>query len=75
VGLFGIPLVRPWIAGAEPNEAVLTLLAAAETSGGLLFACPSAAAQVAVAELRRAGHAVATIGEFIQGPPGTLHLR
>jgi selenide,water dikinase len=67
--------VRPWVVGAEPDEAVLNLLADAQTSGGLLFACPPAAAHVAVAELRRSGHSAATIGELIEDAPGTLQLR
>jgi selenide,water dikinase len=68
-----LEFVRPHIATAgEVGERELTLLADAQTSGGLLFACDPAAADDAVAELRSTGHAAARIGELVVGEPGTV---
>jgi selenide,water dikinase len=65
--------MRPWI-DDDPDERALTMLADAQTSGGLLFACPPQAAKVAVDELAGSGHAVAVIGELTAGHPGTIRL-
>lgn len=65
--------VRPDVTG-DVDEEVLTLLADAQTSGGLLIACVAAAAADLVAELVASGHTAATIGEVTDGPPGTVEL-
>jgi selenide,water dikinase len=60
-------------AGAT-DEILVTLLADAQTSGGLLFGAAPHAAAEAVARLRASGHTAAVIGEVGAGS-GTLHLR
>lgn len=69
-----IEFLEPWIhdsiAGRE-----LTMLADAQTSGGLLFACSPSAAADAVAELRSSGHAAAVIGEIIGDGPGRIRAQ
>lgn len=65
--------IAEWI--EEGNaDSILTMLADAQTSGGLLFACPPDAAAAAVAELRRTGHDAAVIGEFVEGRAGAIRL-
>lgn len=67
--------VRPHLdAGATTSEQ-LTLLADAQTSGGLVFAADEAAAQEAADRLRRSGHTAAVIGELTAGHPGRIVLR
>ena len=68
-----LDFMRPWIDDG-PDERALTMLADAQTSGGLLFACPPQAAKIAVDELAGSGHAVAVIGELTEGRPGTIRL-
>ncbi len=54
-----------------------TMLADPQTSGGLLFACPSAAAADALAALAATGHIAEDIGELVdvgQGRPGDILL-
>ena len=63
--------VRPWVRGSD-NQRILTMLADAQTSGGLLFCCPPAAAAEAVARLIAAGHAAAVIGEVSASDPGAV---
>ena len=65
--------MRPWIIHS-PDERALTMMADAQTSGGLLFACPPQAAETAVDELAASGHAVAVVGELTDGRPGTIRL-
>lgn len=66
---------RPVVdAGATPAT-LLTLLADAQTSGGLLFACDPVAADEAVARLRAHGHAAARIGALVAGAAGHIALR
>jgi len=60
-------------AGAT-DEALVLLLADAQTSGGLLFGAEPGAAEQAAADLRAAGHEAAVIGSLSQGP-GTIRLR
>lgn len=50
------------------------LLADAQTSGGLLFACDPAAATTAVERLQADGHAAAIIGSITDGAPGTIRV-
>lgn len=57
----------------EVADTMLTLLADAQTSGGLLFACDAAAAEGATAALRDRGHDAAVVGRLGHGPPG--HVR
>jgi selenide,water dikinase len=52
--------------GADPT--LLTLLADAQTSGGLLFGVDPAQAEAAVSALGSSGHRAAVIGRVITGP-------
>lgn len=63
--------VRPWVRGSD-DQRTLTMLADAQTSGGLLFCCPPAAAAEAVARLIAAGHSAAVIGEVSASDPGAV---
>ena len=71
---------RRWVSNrlsVEPgvDDVTVTLLADAQTSGGLLSGLPSrGAARDAVAELRLSGHDAAVIGEVHPGE-GRVHLR
>jgi selenide, water dikinase len=53
----------------------VTILADAQTSGGLVFGVDPAAAEGVVAELRASGHPAAVIGEARPPGPGRIHLR
>lgn len=53
--------------GATPQDRLL-LLADAQTSGGLLFGAPRAAAAEAVSELRESGHDARVVGTLREGP-------
>lgn len=53
---------------------VLALLADAQTSGGLLFACAPAAADQAVSTLRGSGHHAAVVGRLVGGAPGRVSV-
>jgi selenide, water dikinase len=55
------------------DEVTLTLLADAQTSGGLLFGAEPGAADRAVADLRATGHDTAVIGRVLPGN-GRLHV-
>lgn len=61
--------VRSWVKGTD-DQRVLTMLADAQTSGGLLFGCSPAAAVDAVAHLADHGHTAAVVGEITAGDPG-----
>lgn len=50
----------------------LLLLADAQTSGGLLIACPPDTADQAVSSLVAQGHAAAVVGELTWGKPGSV---
>ncbi len=63
--------VRPRLRGSN-DERILTMLADAQTSGGLLFCCSPAAATDAVARLVAGGHTAAVIGELTSTDPGTI---
>jgi selenide, water dikinase len=67
--------VRPHLDAGSRDEATAALMADAQTSGGLLFACDPVAAPDAVAALRADGHAAAVVGEVVAGTPGALALR
>ena len=68
--------VRPHVTTeGEVGERELTLLADAQTSGGLLFTCPPEAAADAIAELRNSGHTAAVVGELTSATPGSLIVR
>lgn len=60
--------------GIDGDEATLTLLADAQTSGGLLLACPPETADDLVAALERAGDVGAVIGRCVEGPAGSIRL-
>jgi selenide,water dikinase len=49
------------------DEVTLTILADAQTSGGLLFGAVPERAAEAVAALRRSGHEAAVIGRVVAG--------
>ena len=59
---------------AEVAGDELILLADAQTSGGLLFACAPDAADEAVARLVDGGHDAAVIGSVVDGAPGTVRV-
>lgn len=65
--------VRPWVKGSN-DERILTMLADAQTSGGLLFSCPPAAAEDATARLASSGHGAAVIGDLTATDPGTVSV-
>jgi selenide,water dikinase len=65
--------VRPHIAG-DRSDRTLTMLADAQTSGGLLFGCPADRVADALAELTETGHRAAAIGELITGSPGSIRI-
>ncbi len=67
--------VRPHLDPGPYDEATRALMADAQTSGGLLFACDPTAAVDAVASLRADGHPAAVVGEVVAGDPGALLLR
>ena len=53
----------------------VTILADAQTSGGLLFPCHALTALEVVAELIASGHQAAIVGELVAGKPGHVMLR
>jgi selenide,water dikinase len=55
------------------DEAVVIVLADAQTSGGLLFGAEAGRAEDAVVALRESGHAAAVIGTVTEGP-GTIRV-
>jgi selenide, water dikinase len=55
------------------DEALVLLLADAQTSGGLLFGAAPRAADEAVARLRASGHDAAVVGRALEGP-GRIRL-
>lgn len=63
--------VRPQVKGSNDHR-MLTMLADAQTSGGLLFCCSPAAAIDATANLTAAGHTAAVIGELTATDPGAV---
>ena len=63
------PLVRRDASGPYGvGDTELTLLADAQTSGGLIVALPKAAADEAVSRLRGLGHPAAVVGRAVQEP-------
>lgn len=65
--------VRPRVRGSD-DPRILTMLADAQTSGGLLFSCSPAAAVDAAARLAASGHSAAVIGELSATDPGTVSV-
>ncbi len=65
--------VRPHVTG-DRSDRTLTLLADAQTSGGLLFGCPADRVADAVAELRDTGHRAAAIGVLVDESPGSIRV-
>ena len=63
--------VRPWVKGTD-DQRTLTMLADAQTSGGLLFCCSAGAAADAVARLNDTGHTAAVVGEITATDPGAI---
>jgi selenide,water dikinase len=61
-------------AGVDGDAAVLELLADAQTSGGLLLACPPDTVEGLRADLRSAGDEAAVIGRCVAGPAGSIRL-
>jgi selenide,water dikinase len=68
-----LEFLEPWVDGPAPAR-TLTMLADAQTSGGLMFACSPAAAADAVTELRSSGHAAAVIGEIVGSRAGAIRV-
>ena len=64
--------VSEWLDGAAADDMTITLLADAQTSGGLLFGVDADEAQAAVDALRSSGHDAASIG---RARPGTGLIR
>ncbi len=62
---------RPWVRGSD-DQRTLTMLADAQTSGGLLFCCSAGAAADAVARLNDTGHTAAVVGEITATDPGAI---
>jgi selenide, water dikinase len=67
--------VAPSLDPGDHDESTRLLLADAQTSGGLLFACDPTAADGAVVGLREAGHPAAVVGSLVDGTAGALLLR
>ncbi len=63
--------VRPLVRGSD-DQRILTMLADAQTSGGLLFCCSAGAAADAVARLNDTGHTAAVVGEITATDPGAI---
>ena len=61
--------VRPWVKGTN-DPRILTMLADAQTSGGLLFCCSPAAAADAASRLVEQGHTAIVVGELTATDPG-----
>ena len=58
----------------EVDDAERLLLADAQTSGGLLFACAAEAAEEAVAQLAASGHDAAVVGTVVEGAAGKIRV-
>jgi selenide, water dikinase len=67
-------VVAPFLSSA-PAEDVVTRLADAQTSGGLLATVDPAVADDLVAALRASGHNAAVIGRTASGEPGMIRFR
>ncbi len=67
-----VDYVTPHLAGGSEDDR--TILADAQTSGGLLFGCPPDQVTLALAELADSGHTAAAIGELRDGDPGRITL-
>ena len=61
-------------AGVEGDDTTLTLLADAQTSGGLLLACPPDTVDALCADLVAAGDHAAVIGRCVPGAAGAIRL-
>lgn len=57
---------------SDVSAAELTVLADAQTSGGLLFACPRERVSEALATLLETGHVAAEVGRLSVGAPGQV---
>lgn len=60
--------------GEATHDPTLTVLADAQTSGGLLLACPPAAVDAALARLADTGHQAAAVGEVVADHPGRIRV-
>ncbi len=67
-----VDYVTPHLEGGSEDDR--TILADAQTSGGLLFGCPPDQVTLALAELADSGHTAAAIGELRDGDPGRITL-
>ena len=61
-------------AGVTGDGILLDVLADAQTSGGLLLACPPGAVDDLVADLEAGGDAAAVVGRCEAGSAGTVHV-
>jgi selenide, water dikinase len=66
--------VTPYLRGAPPDD-VVTRLADAQTSGGILTAVAPDTADELVRRLRETGHAAAVVGATTSGDVGTIAFR
>ncbi len=67
-----VDYVTPHLEGGSDDDR--TILADAQTSGGLLFGCPPDQVTLALAELADSGHTAAAVGEARKGEPGRITL-
>lgn len=68
-----VEYVEPHVDGTS-DARTLTMLADAQTSGGLLFGCPPEHVADVLARLADTGHTAAAIGSFVAEHPGRLRL-
>jgi selenide,water dikinase len=66
--------VEPWVSWNGTQEPLRTLLADAQTSGGMLVACPPGSLDLLRRSLATRGVLAAEIGVVAQGPPGRMAM-
>jgi selenide,water dikinase len=66
--------VEPWVSWNATEEPLRTLLADAQTSGGMLVACPPGSLDLLRRSLAARGVLAAEIGVVAQGPPGRMAM-
>ena len=66
--------VEPALEGSD-DQRTRVVLADAQTSGGLLFGCPTDLVDDVVERLTATGHTAARIGRLLAGVPGAIEVR